>query len=100
MSRLTPGASYSYEKIDGVTYAQELSSTEKIIIGWDWSSDDQLLAPEHIRSKLDDIKEKNLWNEIRRVARTNVTLQKALDQCIIIHHLSKDNPKPLDWHPV
>ena len=31
-----------------------------------------------------------LWGEIRREARTNVTLQKALDRVIMIYKLSKE----------
>jgi hypothetical protein len=33
-----------------------------------------------------------LWGEIRREARTNPALQKALDRVIMIYRLSKDNP--------
>ena len=38
----------------------------------------------------DHIMDSKMWGEIRREARTNYTLQKALEQCIIIYHLSKD----------
>jgi hypothetical protein len=31
-----------------------------------------------------------LWGEIRREAKTNMTLQKALDRVIMIYKLSKD----------
>jgi hypothetical protein len=31
-----------------------------------------------------------MWSEIRREAKTNVTLQKALDRAIMIYKLSKD----------
>jgi hypothetical protein len=34
--------------------------------------------------------EDKLWGEIRREARTNPTLQKALDRAIMIYKLSKD----------
>lgn len=46
---------------------------------------------EKIKSKRDKIKEVQLWHNIRQEAKTNLTLQKALEQCIIIYNLSKDN---------
>jgi len=33
-----------------------------------------------------------LWGEIRREAKTNPTLQSALDRAIMIYRLSKDKP--------
>lgn len=39
----------------------------------------------------EQIKEKALWHKILLEGKTNPTLQKALEQCIIIYNLSKDN---------
>jgi hypothetical protein len=36
------------------------------------------------------LKEDKLWGEIRRAAKSNSTLQSALDECIIIYKLSKE----------
>ena len=36
------------------------------------------------------VKEDKLWGEIRRAAKTNKTLQSALEECIIIYKLSKE----------
>lgn len=41
--------------------------------------------------KLKEIKENQLWANIRELAKTNIALQNALDQCIIIYKLIKDN---------
>ena len=38
----------------------------------------------------DQIKENQLWYDIRRAAETNKTLQAALDHAIIIYKLSKE----------
>ncbi len=38
----------------------------------------------------ESIMDSKMWGEIRREARTNTALQKAMEQCIIIYHLSKD----------
>ena len=36
------------------------------------------------------LKEDTLWKNIRNEAKTNPTLQAALDECIMIYKLSKD----------
>jgi hypothetical protein len=36
------------------------------------------------------VKEDKLWGEIRQAAKTNKTLQSALEECIIIYKLSKE----------
>jgi len=38
-----------------------------------------------------DIKESQLWGNIHRAAKTNSTLQEALDRVKVIYYLSKDN---------
>lgn len=37
----------------------------------------------------EQIKEDQLWGQIRRAAKTNPTLQRALDEAILIYTLSK-----------
>jgi len=37
----------------------------------------------------EQIKEDKLWGEIRRAAKSNPTLQRALDEAILIYQLSK-----------
>ena len=39
---------------------------------------------------LQRIREDKLWGDIRRAAKTNSTLQYALEECIIIYKLSKE----------
>jgi hypothetical protein len=45
------------------------------------------------KNLIDEIKEDQLWGNIRRAAEDNPALQRALEQCIIIYHLSKDLQK-------
>lgn len=50
-------------------------------------------AKEHkqeVQSTLDRVREDKLWADIRRAAKTNKTLQSALEECIIIYKLSKE----------
>ena len=86
MGKLTPGASYTYEEENGVTFAIDEATGETRVAGWKYdprTSDGRPLI-EHIR---DD----KLWGNIRRMARTNPALRNALDQCIVIYNLSKKN---------
>jgi hypothetical protein len=86
MGTLKPGATYIYEKADGVTYAREFGAdpSTRRIIGWDSRTSDG--RPLH-----DHIKDSQLWGNIHREAKKNPALQHALDQCIIIYNLSIDH---------
>jgi hypothetical protein len=77
MGSLTPGASYVYERVDDVVYAREVGSVERREIGRDYIL-------------IEKIQEDKLWGEIRKAAKTNSTLQSALDECIMIYKLSKE----------
>ena len=78
MGTLKSGATYVYERADGVTYAREFGSSDRKAIGWDYT----------IKQRVED----DMWRDIRAHAQTNPALQKALDNAIIIYKLSKDNP--------
>jgi hypothetical protein len=79
MGNLKPGATYIYEKADGVTYAREFGAADRTAIGWDYDT----------KLKLDSLKEEKLWKEIRHTAKTNPALQTELDRVIMLYHLSK-----------
>jgi hypothetical protein len=76
MGSLKPGATYIYERANGVTYAREFGSIERKAIGWDANVG---------QAAIDE-----MWRDIRFQAHTNPALQKALDRVIIIYRLSKD----------
>jgi hypothetical protein len=78
MSNLKPDQSYIYEKADGVTYAREFGATERIVVGYDFTAEER--------------QEDELWKEIRKAAKTNKSLQRALDRAKILYRLSKDDP--------
>ena len=100
MGNLKPGATYVYERVNGEVYARESGadpSTRKLMgyeydpvnghpIDYDKRTSDG-------RPLIDHIRDDKLWAEIRREARTNVTLQRALDRAIMIYRLSKDKPE-------
>jgi hypothetical protein len=89
MGTLKPGATYIYEKANGVTYVREAGSnpSTRKEIGWDYDT-----RTTDGRPLIDHIRDSKLWGEILREARTNPVLQKELDRIIMLYRLSKDNP--------
>lgn len=79
MGTLKPGATYVYERADGITYAREFGSKERKAIGWDYSVGEAAMD--------------EMWKDIRFQAHSNPSLQKALDRAIMIYKLSKDKVK-------
>ncbi len=79
MGSLKPGATYIYERADGVVYAREYGSdpSTRKVIGYDLDS-----SPER--------KHLTLWNDVLKEAEINPALQTALDRVIMIYKLSKD----------
>ncbi len=75
---LTPGATYIYEKANGVTYAREIGKTERVVIGYDV---DAIVNPYN-----------PIWKDILEESKVNPALQKALENVILLYRLSKDNP--------
>ena len=89
MGQLKPGATYVYERADGVTYARELGApaSERIAIGWDYEY--------RHKQKLQE------WNNILAAAEQNPALQDAVDRVIVLYELSRDPDRdPPEWHPV
>ena len=83
MSKLKPETSYIYERADGVTYVREFGEINRTMIRRDSEA----------QQKLDIHNEIKLWGEITRAARTNSSLQEAIDRVKLIYHLSKENGK-------
>lgn len=76
---------YIYESADGVHYAREFGSDPltREIIGYD---PDSRFHPDRLQENL----ENKLWISIRDKAKHNVALKDALDRCIEIYNLIKD----------
>jgi hypothetical protein len=94
MGSLKPDAKYIYERSNGVTYAREFGTdpSTREAIGWNYDPTQPNFDPrtQDGRPLHDHIMEDKLWGEIRRMAKTNPTLQEALERVKIIYHLSKD----------
>ena len=84
MGSLVPGVPLIYERVDGTVYSRRVGELARTVVGHDHdprTSDGRPLY-NHI---MDD----KMWGEIRRTARTNPTLQDALERAIMIYHLTK-----------
>ena len=94
MGNLKPGVTLIHERVDNVVYTREFGAdpmTRKVA-GWDYDKTNPNFDPrtKDGRPLHDHIMEDQMWGEIRREAKTNSTLQKALDRAIMIYKLSKD----------
>ena len=98
MSQLKPGATYIYERANGVVYAREFGADpgDRTVVGYDYDPITGQKIPHDWDSRTSDgrplhdhMKEDQLWGQIRQAARTNSTLQDALDHAIMIYQLTK-----------
>ena len=90
MGNLKPGATYIYERSGEEIYAREFGATERTLIGYNLPAPDP--RTNDGRPLIEHIRESKMWGEIHREAKTNPSLQKALDRAIMIYRLSKDKP--------
>jgi hypothetical protein len=96
MSQLKPGATYIYERANGVIYAREFNAdpSTRFEVGYEYDPISGHRVDHDARTAdgrplYTHIQENKLWGEIRREALTNPTLQDALDHAIMIYQLTK-----------
>lgn len=70
-----------YESPDGgqTVYVRKPGETHREL---HWQSEEK-------KALLEQLKEDKLWGDIRRAAKTNPTIQRALDEAIMLYNLSK-----------
>jgi nucleoside 2-deoxyribosyltransferase len=96
MGTLKPDTKYIYERADGVVYAREFGADPgtRFEVGYEYDpvTGHRIDHDERTsdgRPLFEHIQENKMWGEIRRAARTNPTLQDALERAIMIYQLSK-----------
>ena len=89
MGTLKPGATYIYERANGVTYAREAGAdpSTRRAIGWNQNDVDSYYR-DAITEQQNDW---HLWKEIRDAAKTNPALDDLLTQAKMLYNLSKEN---------
>jgi len=94
MGNLKPGATYIHERVGDVVYSREFGSdpSTRQVAGWDYNKDDPNFDPRTSdgRPLIDQMREDQLWGEIRRAAKSNPTIQEALERVKITYYLSKE----------
>lgn len=82
MGTLKQDTTYIYESPDGghTVYARELNKTERFLVGISLDKQKQMA----------ELKDEELWKDIRKESENNETLQKAMEHCIVLYHISKN----------
>lgn len=91
MGTLKPGVEYVYERQGGTVYAREMGApaSERVAIGWDWELENN---PARVRgASVGDIREAQLWYEIRKASMTNPALHDAMERVKMLYYLSKND---------
>jgi hypothetical protein len=104
MGTLNPGATLIYERADGIVYARESGAdpSTRQVVGYESGTEYDPITGHKInydsrtsdgRPLRDHMMEDKMWGEIRQAAKTNPTLQDALERAIMIYRLSKTDER-------
>jgi hypothetical protein len=96
MGRLKPGATYVYEKANGITYAREAGAHpgDRFEVGRDWNNEKATV----LGMPLEEV---SVLVDMVREAEHNPSLQAALEHARIVYELSRDHSdNEVKWHPV
>jgi hypothetical protein len=102
MGTLKPNTTYIYERANGVVYAREFGAdpATRQVIGYDYDPVTGQKIPHEWDNRTgngrpvhDHVMEDKMWGEIRRAAKTNLTLQDTLERAIMIYQLSKTDER-------
>ncbi len=83
MGSLKPGATYIYERAEGIIYAREFGKTERQVVGYESGSDYDLSAPN--RRMLSEL------NEVVRMCETDPEMRELLDKLFVVYNLKKNH---------
>ena len=92
MGQLTPGATYIYERAEGIIYAREFGKTERHVVGYENPREYDPISGHRIDTimGMDQRRVAELVG-MAQAAETNPALQDALNRAIMIHQLSKEH---------
>jgi hypothetical protein len=82
MGTLKPGATYIYERNDGIIYAREFGAdpATRFVVGYESGQDYNTVQRDKIN-----------WHQLLEASKNNKALADALDRVIMIYELSKEN---------
>ena len=100
MGTLKPDTKYIYERANGVVYAREFGAdpSTRFEVGYEYDpvTGHRIDHDERTsdgRPLFEHIQENKMWGEIRRAAKSNPTLQDALDHALMIYQLTKTDER-------
>jgi len=81
MGQLKPQQTIIYESPDGgeTVYGRYEGEQERWMVGQSTKA----------KNLIEELREQKLWGEIRRAAKSNPTLQEALDRAVVIYNLTR-----------
>ena len=82
MGSLKPGATYIYERADGIIYAREMGAEPhtRFVVGYESGKDYDLVK----RNKIN-------WANLLEESKNNKALADILDRAIVLYELGKEN---------
>jgi hypothetical protein len=94
MGQLKPGANLVYERDGDTVYQREAGAdpSTRTEVGYDYDTHEERRDHDirvNMKKRHDSLMEDKLWGDIRRTAKTNPTLHDALENAIMIYHLTK-----------
>lgn len=91
MGSLKPGATYIYERSEGIIYAREFGKTERQVVGYESGKEYDLTgANKRMMSEL---------NDVVRMCETDPEMKELLDKLLVVYNLKKKD-SPVAYHPV
>ena len=86
MGQLIPGEALIYERANGVVYARYRDPPNNKLPRWIVGGDPAGVAREH-----GDLLNYSDWQDLCRLAKENPTLEKLLDQLVVMYYIVKDD---------
>jgi hypothetical protein len=82
MGNLKPGATYIYERYDGIIYAREHGAdpSTRQVVGYESGTDYDPVRRDKIN-----------WHKVLEASKNNKALADALDRVIMLYELSKEH---------
>lgn len=90
MGSLKPGATYIYERADGIVYAREFGQTKRRVVGYETDDGHVAASTKRLLSEM---------NEVIRMCETDPEMKELLDKLFIVYNLKKKD-SPVAYHPV
>jgi len=80
MGSLKPGATYIYERADGIIYAREFGETKRRVVGYESDDGNISASTKRLLSEL---------NEVVKMCEVDPGMKVLLDQLFVMYNLKK-----------